>query len=94
MTLPLQLERPSPLSLSYTGQVGYITCGMKSTKEARVGETLHAVSAQARTPPDLIPPISHHLGRPLPRLQGASANRLWGYLSHVFRGLWGFEERH
>lgn len=29
----------------YTGQVGYITCGMKSTKEARVGDTIYAANA-------------------------------------------------
>lgn len=33
---------PVPTDALYTGQVGYIKIGMKSTKEARVGDTFHA----------------------------------------------------
>lgn len=36
---------PVPTDALYTGQVGYIKIGMKSTKEARVGDTFHAVGA-------------------------------------------------
>ena len=35
----------TPTGVLYTGQVGYVITGMRSTKEARIGDTLH----QAKT---------------------------------------------
>lgn len=41
LELGLMYPEPTPMSALYAGQVGYIIPGMKSVKEARVGDTLY-----------------------------------------------------
>uniref|UniRef100_M8C084 Translation factor GUF1 homolog, mitochondrial n=1 Tax=Aegilops tauschii TaxID=37682 RepID=M8C084_AEGTA len=48
----------TPTGVLYTGQVGYVITGMRSTKEARIGDTLH----QAKTIVEPLPgfkPVRH-----------------------------------
>jgi hypothetical protein len=40
-----------PTGALYAGQVGYIITGMKSTREARVGDTLHLTACVLQPPP-------------------------------------------
>ncbi|CAD6340300.1 unnamed protein product [Miscanthus lutarioriparius] len=45
----------TPTGVLYTGQVGYVISGMRSTKEARIGDTLH----QAKRTVEPLPALSH-----------------------------------
>uniref|UniRef100_A0ACD6AAA5 Uncharacterized protein n=1 Tax=Avena sativa TaxID=4498 RepID=A0ACD6AAA5_AVESA len=48
----------TPTGVLYTGQVGYVITGMRSTKEARIGDTLH----QAKSVVEALPgfkPVRH-----------------------------------
>jgi GTP-binding protein LepA len=46
----------TPTGVLYTGQVGYVITGMRSTKEARIGDTLH----QAKSIVEPLPGMGFH----------------------------------
>ena len=46
----------TPTGVLYTGQVGYVISGMRSTKEARIGDTLH----QAKSTVEPLPGMESH----------------------------------
>lgn len=46
----IQFGQQSPTLELYTGQVGYMVCGMKTTKEARVGDTIYLKSHPIKDP--------------------------------------------
>lgn len=47
----LMYPEPTPMGALYAGQVGYIIAGMKTVKEARVGDTLHHVKKPVKPLP-------------------------------------------
>lgn len=46
----------TPTGVLYTGQVGYVISGMRSIKEARIGDTLH----QAKSTVEPLPGMASH----------------------------------
>jgi elongation factor 4 len=55
LELGLMYPEPTPMQALYAGQVGYIITGMKSVKEARVGDTIYHKKQQVKPFPGFKP---------------------------------------